>query len=152
MLKFFGQLRFFSKFSPFLHSATKTIVSCRCYRRANLDAWCCTEQRGGCFQRVYSVEKGVMIHKQHFSGSKNLLFPFSITIIPIGFLCLQLLPSRQIQNAAPRATAVLSPHPRVTTVILLQRRRETAMGHKKQPPWATARSQPKEGAEVPVRG
>lgn len=53
-----------------------------------------------------------MIYKQPFSGSKkNLLFPFSIAIIPIGFLCLQLLPSRQIQNAAPRATTVLSPLP-----------------------------------------
>lgn len=111
MLNFFGQSRCFSEFSPFLHSATKTVLSCRCYRGTNLDASCCTEQRGGCFQRVYSVEKGVMIHKQPFSVQKNLLFPFSITIIPIGFLCLQLLPSRQIQNAPPQATVVLSPLP-----------------------------------------
>lgn len=85
MLNFFGQLRCFSEFSPFLHSATKTALSCRCYRGTNLDASCCTEQRGGCFQRVYSIEKGVMIHKQPFSGSKKSSLPIQHHHYPYWF-------------------------------------------------------------------
>lgn len=85
MLNIFGQLRFFSKFSPFLHSATKTARSCRCHWGANLDASCCTEQRGGCFQRVYSTEKGVMIHKQPFSGSKKSSLPIQHHHYPYWF-------------------------------------------------------------------
>lgn len=77
---FLASWDFFSKFSPFLHSPT--VLSCRCYRGANLDVSCCTEQRGGCFQ---SVEKGVMIHKQPFSGSKTSSLPIQHHHYPYWF-------------------------------------------------------------------
>lgn len=135
MLKFVSQLGFFSKFSLFPPSATKPTLSCCCYRRANLDAWCCTEQRGGrgaAFKGFTTLKRGLLYINSPFQVQKSS-FPSQHTIIPIGFIRLQLVPSRQTQNAALWATAALSSwHELVTTIISDQRRRH-ANGHSSVP-------------------
>lgn len=95
-----------------------------------------------------------MRHKQPFSGSKKSSLPIQHHHYPYWFP----LPAAAPQQADTKrgsagdshAQPSLSPwQERVTTMISLQHRRKTAMGHKNQPLWATAWSQPEEGAELP---
>lgn len=103
---FFGQLRFFQIFP---HSST--VLPCWAAAATEEPTWMFRAAQSKEEAAFKALKRGLWYINSPFQVQKHLLFPFSITIIPIGFLRLQLLPSRQTQNAAPRAMAVLSPLP-----------------------------------------
>lgn len=153
MPKFVRQLRFFfffPKFSPFLPSATKTILSCCCHRRAKLG--CLVLQRAksrqrGCFQRARNAEKGSAIHKQPFFRFKNPLFPFSIAAIPIGFTRPPAGRHRTRLHGRRPSSALISRREPITATISLQRRRK-ANGHRGPQLWSQPKPQPAEGGKA----